>query len=302
MSLDTRFASKLERVDDAPEPLRGALRRRLPPEETISLLAYSPAHASAGAQSPATALAVTDRGWLVVSEESGGAEAAGCAFDDTLLVELSEILLLGTLKIHFAPGGETRSGCVTFNTVMEALYREAAELVLKGIGPASETARGEALPAAALEDWPMKFRNAVIKALPKGRRLLAATCWAPVSGGFQRRLAPAVWKSVRPAPAELPIPQAPAGALALTEREILLIVEHEAEDRLRAGDRQSYGNITTYLPLARCSRAGLSHHDRFSILALEAHGRHGGEKLEIILPPGDPGVAKFVEKVGRSDV
>ena len=283
MSLDTRFATKLERVDDAPEPLRGALRRRLPPEETISLLAYSPAHASAGAQSPATALAVTDRGWLVVSEESGGAEAAGCAFDDTLLVELSEILLLGNLKIHFAPGGETRSGCVTFNTVMEALYREAAELVLKGIGPASETARGEALPAAALEDWPMKFRNAVIKALPKGRRLLAATCWAPVAGGFQRRLAP-------------------AGALALTEREILLIAEHEAEDRLRAGARQSYGNITTYLPLARFSRAGLSHHDRFSILALEAHGRHGGEKLEIILPPGDPGAAKFVEKVGRSDV
>ena len=85
--------------------------------------------------------------------------------------------------------------------------------------------------------------------------------------------------------------------LALTEREILLIAEHEAEDRLRAGDGQTYGTVTTYLPLARFSRAILNHHDRFSILALEARGRHGGEKLEIILPPGDPGAAHFVEEV-----
>jgi hypothetical protein len=45
-------------------------------------------------------LAVTDQRWLIVAEvRPGVARVNGAAFDETLLLEFTEILLFGELKI-----------------------------------------------------------------------------------------------------------------------------------------------------------------------------------------------------------
>ena len=94
---------------------------------------------------------------------------------------------------------------------------------------------------------------------------MAATQWSAICGGFQRELAP-------------------AGALLLTDRELVLISEEKASPRQHIGDLHEFGGIITYFPLVRLADFHLSHHERFGVLALQVHATHGGEKLEIIFP------------------
>jgi hypothetical protein len=68
MEIDPRFPTKLSAISDAPEPLRSALVEILPPKEPMRLLVHAPAFSSAAEKSPATLLAVTSNGWLVVAE------------------------------------------------------------------------------------------------------------------------------------------------------------------------------------------------------------------------------------------
>jgi hypothetical protein len=86
MTTDTQFATKLDTINDAPEPLRTALLENLPSPDSIRLLIYSPAFSTLDEGSPesapvvvpnvlmpATVLAVTSDSWLVASEtEDGG--------------------------------------------------------------------------------------------------------------------------------------------------------------------------------------------------------------------------------------
>jgi hypothetical protein len=59
-----------------------------------------------GEMSPATVLAVTDNGWLLASEaEDGGVRVEKCSLSDTLLLELTSILLLGPTKGRLYFGG-----------------------------------------------------------------------------------------------------------------------------------------------------------------------------------------------------
>ena len=93
---------------------------------------------------PATVLAVTDQRWLIVAEvQPGVARVSGAAFDETLLVEFTEILLFGELKIHFALDGKPHSGAAHFNTVTDGYYREATQLMLDRIEDHSRTAKGK---------------------------------------------------------------------------------------------------------------------------------------------------------------
>jgi hypothetical protein len=82
---------------------------------------------------PGTVLAVTDQRWLIVAETHPNvAEVEGATFDDTLLVEFTEILLYGELRIHFALDGKPHSTAAHFNTVTDGYYREVPT-VLDGI-------------------------------------------------------------------------------------------------------------------------------------------------------------------------
>lgn len=200
MDIDPTFPTKLDTVSDIPEPLRSAMLGSLPTGETIRLLVHSPAFSTGEEKSPTTVLAVTNSSWLVAFEtEEGGAKLEKSNFDDVLFLELRSILLLGQLGICFAP---TSSITIQFDTVGEDYYSEAIGLLLGGIDPArAEVAGKEQNDALMFEGWPMKFRNEAKRYRPNGQRLLAATRWPAI---FDRQ-------------------NVPAGALLITERELVII-------------------------------------------------------------------------------
>jgi hypothetical protein len=281
MRADDRFATRADTAEDTPEPFRGALLQRLSPRDRIRLLAFNPSHTSQGVRSPATLLTLTDHRWLLVADdEVGGTDVVECNFDDTLLVELTEILLYGQLKIDFVAGGTIGTCIIEFNTVTDKLYREAVHDILRGVevGTAAEAAE-EPAAFVVIETWPIMFRNAVQSTLPEGRRLVGAVQWEAVHGGFRRELSP-------------------AAALLATDHELLLISEERAW--VRGPGHAKYGHIATYFPLARLARFGLRRHERFSILDLEMHASHGGETLHILFAPErEQDVANVVESALR---
>jgi hypothetical protein len=252
----------------------------------VRLLVHAPAFSSADEKSPATLLAITSNGWLVVTEtENGGSTAEKSNFSDTLFLELTSALLLGQLKIYFAAVGTSYSATIKFDTVGEAFYREAIGLLLAGIDPALANAvdkdRNETL---LFEAWPLKFRDEAKRYSPKGQRLLTALQWPAISDGFQRELAP-------------------AGALLITERELVLISEEKSSPRKLVGDLHEFGGIITFFPRVRLADFHVSHHERFGVLALQVHSAHGGEKLEFIFPSADEkAVSKALERVLVADL
>ena len=124
----------------------------------------------------------------------------------------------------------------------------------------------------------MKFRTEAERYRPKGQHLFAAIQWPAIFGGFQRELAP-------------------AGALLVTERELVLISEEKQSPRQHEGDVHQFGGIITYFPLARLADFHVGHHERFGVLALQVHAAHGGEKLEIIFPSDEEkAVSKAMEQ------
>ena len=83
MEIDDRFPTKLPSVLDAPEPFRSALADSISSQESIRFLIHAPAFSTPGERTSATVLAVTDKGWLIVSEtEDGGAHVEKSDFGD----------------------------------------------------------------------------------------------------------------------------------------------------------------------------------------------------------------------------
>ena len=276
MEIDTRFPTKLSTVSDAPEPFQSALVKNLPSGEPVRLLVHAPAFATEE-KSPATVLAVTNNSWLLASEtEDGGAAVEKSNFSDVLFLELKSILLLGQLRISFATVDKAHSATIRFETVEDEVYREAIDLILAGIDPAltgaAEKGRSE---TSMLEGWPMKIRNEAQRYWPMGQRFLAAIQWPAVLGGSQEELAP-------------------AGALLVTERELVVISEErefaaERPPEARPADETKaiFGGIITFVPRVRLKDFSVSHRESLGVLALQVNGAHGGEKLEVTFPSGD---------------
>ena len=84
---------------------------------------------------------------------------------------------------------------------------------------------------------------------------------------------------------------APAGALLITERELVVISE-EGGIFGRSGsgspfcgrNRRKVGGIVTFVPRVRLSRLSGVAIRKLGVLALQVHAAHGGEKLEISFP------------------
>jgi hypothetical protein len=269
MNVDTRFPTKLDAIQDAPEALRKALLESFPSQEPARFLVHSPLFATADEKSPATILAVTSAGWLLASAtEAGGVSIQKSNFRDTLFVELTSILLWGQLKIHFITAGKSSIAVLRFDTVGEELYRDAIDLIFEGIeqtlAPSVEV-ESDRDSTLIFKSWPIHFRNEAKRYQPKGQRLLAATQWPAVIGGFRRELSPAC-------------------ALLVTAREFVLIAEEKASPRQHAGDLHHFGGIITYIPIAQLKDFQLSQHERFDVLAFQVHAMDGGEELEIIFP------------------
>jgi hypothetical protein len=98
---------------------------------------------------------------------------------------------------------------------------------------------------------------------------------------------------------------APAGALLITERELVLISderessEEPAPEASSAGEpKESSGGIITFVPRLRLAGFDVSRREGFGVLALQAHAAHGGEKLAIVFPSDDEeAVSKAMEQV-----
>jgi hypothetical protein len=249
MEIDTTFPTKLDTVSDTPEPLRSALVESLPAGEPIRLLVHSPSFPTGDEKSPATVLAVTNSGWFVASETAdGGATLEKSAFSEILFLELRSILLLGQLRISSAAGEVPSSVIIKFEGVGDELYHEAIDLILAGIDPAARSvAESDRNEPSLFENWPMKFRNEARRYWPKGQRLLAALRWPITYGESKRELAP-------------------AGALLITERELVLIsderkssteasLEGESKERPREEETSPAGTAPETTPIPVIEKA-----------------------------------------------
>jgi hypothetical protein len=281
MKTDDRFPTKLPSVLDSPEPFRSALADSISSQESIRFLIHAPAFSTPGERTSATVLAVTDKGWLIVSEtEDGGTHVEKADFGDTLFLELASILLWGQLKIHFAKVGTSYSATTTFDTVEERLYREAIDAILDGSDPnSSQINEDNPELDKSFESWPMKFRAEAQRYRPKGQPLLAAIQWPAIFDGYKRELCP-------------------AAALLITSRELVLISEEKTSPRQHVGDDYTFGAIITYFPVVRLEDFHVGHEERFGVLELRVQARHGGEKFEIIFPADrEKAVSKTMEQV-----
>jgi hypothetical protein len=63
-------------------------------------------------------------------------------------------------------------------------------------------------------------------------------------------------------------------------------------------DDYTFGAIITFFPVVRLEDFHVGHEERFGVLELWVHARHGGEKLEIIFPADrERAVSKAMEQV-----
>ena len=288
MEIDTRFPIKLNTVSDAPEPLRSALADSLQSGEPVRLLVHAPAFATEEKKSPATVLAVTNNSWLVASATEGGTTVVEKSdFSDILFLELKSILLLGQLRIFFAAQDRSNSVTIRYESVEEELYREAIDLMLGSIDPVlTGLADQDRIEASIFEGWPMKIRNEAQRYSPRGQQFLAAIQWPAIFGESQQELAP-------------------AGALLITERELVVISkekefagERPPEARPADETKAIFGGIITFVPRARLKDFQVSHQESFGVLALQVRAAHGGEKLEVKFPSdNEKAVSKALEQM-----
>jgi hypothetical protein len=310
MKIDARFPTKLESLSDAPEPLRTALEKSLPAKAAVRLLVHAPAFLSGDEKSPATLLAVTNQGWLVAAQaEEGGVALVKSDFSNTLFFELTSILLLGQLIISFSEAGQAHSVTINFERVEDQFYHQAIDLMLASIDPArpamTEKDRNE---TSMFEAWPMKFQSEAQRYWPRGQQLLAAIQWP----ADQRQLAP-------------------AGALLMTERELVLISEgkksaaelspvsssgEDSKERPPApilaktvnptetpsvpANVYEFAEIITFVPRVRLASFQVSDQEN-AVLTLQLQASEGGERLEIPFPPDhEKAVRHGMEQLMRS--
>src|ERR1700680_4384122 len=148
MSSVGQFPVQYTDIDECPVHFRAPLNRVINATENIYYIIYSPAFLSGGSLVPGSVFCVTDRGWLIVHEpkrKGDGIVLASAIYADTLLVELTNILLYGQLKIHYAFNDQSASSACNFNTVFEDMYTNAIQRVLNLIddvtGPVVEKDR-----------------------------------------------------------------------------------------------------------------------------------------------------------------
>jgi hypothetical protein len=266
MSTDEIYSEELE-IASVHEPFRTALIGALKDRERTRKLLYSPPFSTVGFTAPASLLVITDERWLVILQEESEPYVAHATFDDTLLVELSIILLNGQLKLDYVKEGASMPIAVQFDIVSKRNYFEAVESVLAGMEARPVGTPLKIIdPSQDIKNWPLKFRNIAAEYLPRGGRLSSGVYWETLYGGFGREIAP-------------------AGALICTERELVLVAEEKAPVwQSREERHDKYGEIITYFPLRCLADYRLIEQDQVDILSLEVHARHGGEQLKVIFP------------------
>lgn len=251
----TVFPELLQTPDAARAPFAQALREALGSAGEPSLLIFTPEYATYSTKLPASVLAITPGGWLVIEESpSGGTVTLGAPFAHTLWIELTGILLYGRLEIAYVQGAAARRASVVFNTAASDYYSEAAERVLRGMrGLTGSAGRHKMEPVADETGLPFKFRSAVHHLAPPGEQVQSLFSWPMVAtepGASIRR--------------EL----AAAGMLAVTDQTLLFVREEVSQAILWASQSPHYGDIATFVPLQRLRGYSLSNLDDVSLLRI----------------------------------
>lgn len=266
-----RFASRLQTVQDAPEPLGSAMLAALKRNDEVRLLIYGPAQKVLNKTSPSTLLAILQHEWILVTgSEERPRQTYRCNFVDTLLVEITNILLHGLLRIDFVAEGRVGTVSISFNTVMEGLYHEAVQFLLNGMDEIKEiTPCNSKELYSVLRSLPMKFYNAIVESIPMGQRVLRFMHWPAVLGlklkFFRHELSP-------------------EAVMVLTDRELLFISEEKTWSWVQAERIQKYGCIATHCLLSRVGSFGLSECDLLDTIDITVQAPRGSEKLKIDFP------------------
>lgn len=280
MSSADDFAACAARIEDTPSPFREALSQRISKTESVRHLLFSPAFAAAKFRAFASLLCVTERRWLILlCQNDGRITIDESSYDATFLVELTIILLYGQLKIDFIVDREARAAALQFNAVMQRNYSDAIQDILDAIdGKEDTTTKRDWVRSPIISGWPLKFRNFSIIYVPEKSQLLDGVYWREIRGSFNRELAP-------------------AAALLLTDRHIVVIAEEKSSRWFQFRHHAKYGAIMTYFPLDRLGDFHINPRQRFSILELEGHEGHGAEKIEILIPlDKQEAVSRLIEK------
>jgi hypothetical protein len=232
------FAAKLNSVEEAPDPLRDPMLAALHPHEAIELLIFGPSQRTIGKTDPASLMAILEHEWIIVTfGEHIGTQIYRCDFEDTLLLEMTDILLYGRLRVDFFRDNQIQSVAIYFNTVTSNIYEQAVQLLLNGMDKPNHLAFQEREDVrTTIEKLPLKFRNGVANYLPTGQRALEIIHSPAVLirrfAIFRRELSPEV-------------------ALVLTDKELLFISEEPVRSARNSYETGKYGYIVTHCPLSR---------------------------------------------------
>lgn len=284
-NIDRRFATALKTLHDAPSSMAQAIRRQEGMSEHPDVLIFSPDFTTMDIHRPASLLALTATHWAVAintgqsadkAATAGTVSAVGSAFNRTLIVDLSILLLDGRLAIHGA-GRNSAAYVIYFNTVMEKIYREAAFYALNRIvaaaGPSGEaTAQNRPVTHASLA---MKFQSALERFTPPGRTIVSYVAWPAVIGGFHRLISP-------------------AAMLVRTESELILVSDEGPSAGHVHGPRQNLGYVVTYMPLNRIQAVTCHPGPKLTAMEMAMAVENTAESITLLIPPDTTADVKSV--------
>jgi hypothetical protein len=226
---------------------------------------YSPAFTTSRLSLPGSVFGVTDRKWMAAVESKAGVVLHHAAFDDTLLVGLTIVLLYGELKLDYSVADQGEVCVLYFNTVRERFYHRAVERVLQGIRGAAGSQEAAGQFPAEWEALPLKFRNYVQLFCPEGDTVGGLIHWPTLMGGFRRELVP-------------------EGVLVLTDHHLAVFAEEKVPGWFVKRDEAKYGVIMTFIPRGNITAADVHQHHRFDVLEVNVHGNHGAEVYQCFFP------------------
>jgi hypothetical protein len=169
---DTDYVSKSDPSRRSFTTIGGSLHHNLPPDETVHQLIFSPEFSSVENYHPASALCLTERRWLIaLAEPPEGVTVESATLEETLLIELTIVLLHGKVKIDFIKGSERRSASLYFNTAMKSVYFAAVCEMLRAIDREGGKEIDQKTTLKVTE-WPYEFQHRAIIHTPPGSGLL----------------------------------------------------------------------------------------------------------------------------------
>ena len=285
------FPKRLKRIEEARAPFAQALRDALGNAAEPDILIYTPNDEGVRIKTLSSVLAITSSGWLLIEETLvGGLSIVKVDFAQTIGVELTGILLYGRLDISYAHNLAVQHATILFSTVMNELYSEATERILRGTrGLTGEAGLHTREIAPEVNELPFKFRSALLDMKPAGEHVKALFFWPMIAS--QSRL----W---------LCHELAPAGLLVLTEYNLLIVREELSPGLIWRKARPHYGKITTFVPLSRLCGHSVRDLDDLPLAQATLHVAAEGpveDTLEIELPLNRTADAQvFLSKLAKA--